>query len=240
LTVCAGTTPTDAQLFARLTGSPDATGTWSNVGLVYTYTVAATAPCTGNDTATVTVTEQAQPNAGIDGVLTVCAGTTPTDAQLFARLTGSPDATGTWSNVGLVYTYTVAATAPCTGNDTATVTVTEQAQPNAGIDGVLTVCAGTTPTDAQLFARLTGSPDATGTWSNVGLVYTYTVAATAPCTGNDTATVTVTEQAQPNAGIDGVLTVCAGTTPTDAQLFARLTGSPDATGTWSNVGLVYT
>ena len=33
--------------------------------------------------ATVTVIEQAQPNAGLDAELTVCAGTTPDDAELF-------------------------------------------------------------------------------------------------------------------------------------------------------------
>ncbi|MCF8272190.1 MAG: T9SS sorting signal type C domain-containing protein, partial [Flavobacteriaceae bacterium] len=99
-------------------------GSWSNIGLVYTYTVNATSPCTGTDTATVTVTEQALPNAGTDGTLTVNAGITPTEVQLFAALTGA-DAGGSWSNIGLVYTYTVNATSPCTGTDTATVTVIE-------------------------------------------------------------------------------------------------------------------
>jgi hypothetical protein len=240
LTVCAGTTPTEPQLFAQLGGTPDAGGTWTNVGLVYTYTVSATLPCTGTDTATVTVTEQAAPNAGTNGTLTVCEGTIPTDSELFAALGGTPDTGGTWSNSGLVYTYTVSATLPCTGTDTATVTLTEQAAPNAGTDGTLTVCEGTISTDSELFAALGGTPDAGGTWSNVGLVYTYTVSATSPCTGTDTATVTVTEQAQPNAGTNGTLTVCAGTTPTEPQLFAQLGGTPDAGGTWSNVGLVYT
>ena len=239
LTVCAGTTPTNAQLFAALGGTPTAGGTWSNVGLVYTYTVPATPPCTVAATATVTVTEQPLPNAGTNGTLTVCAGTTPTNAQLFAALGGTPTAGGTWSNVGLVYTYTVPATPPCTVAATATVTVTEQPLPNAGTNGTLTVCAGTTPTNAQLFAALGGTPTAGGTWSNVGLVYTYTVPATPPCTVAATATVTVTEQPLPNAGTNGTLTVCAGTTPTNAQLFAALGGTPTAGGTWSNVGLVY-
>jgi hypothetical protein len=74
--------------FVQLTGA-DAGGTWTNTGLVYTYTVNATLLCTGTDTATVTVTEQAAPNAGTDGTLTVCAGNNPSDSELFAQLTGA-------------------------------------------------------------------------------------------------------------------------------------------------------
>ena len=77
--------------------------------------------------------------------LTVCEGTTPTDAELFAALGGVKDEGGVWTVSGNVHTYTVAAISPCTENATATVTVTEQAQPNAGTNGTLTVCAGTSP-----------------------------------------------------------------------------------------------
>jgi gliding motility-associated-like protein len=220
-------------LFAALNGTPQAGGSWSNVGLVYTYTVNAIAPCAGSSSASVTVSEQQAPNAGTDGTLTVCAGIIPTDAELFASLTGTPQAGGSWSNVGLVYTYTVAATAPCTSDATATVTVIEQAQPNAGTDGTLTVCAGTIPTDAELFAALNGTPQAGGSWSNVGLVYTYTVNAIAPCAVNATSTVTVSEQTAPDAGTNGTVTICQGSTVTTAELFAALGGTPDATGTWS-------
>jgi gliding motility-associated-like protein len=223
LTVCQGTTPTNAQLFAQLGGTPAAGGTWSNVANVYTYTVTATAPCTTNATATVTVITQASPNAGTNGTLTVCQGTTPTNAQLFARLGGTPAAGGTWSNVANVYTYTVLATAPCATNATATVTVNTQAPPNAGTNGTLTVCQGTTPTNAQLFARLGGTPAAGGTWSNVANVYTYTVLATAPCTTNATATVTVTTQALPIVGITGNTSLNVGST---------ILLSPSTGGTW--------
>ncbi|HVT84949.1 MAG TPA: T9SS type A sorting domain-containing protein, partial [Chitinophagaceae bacterium] len=189
----------------------------------------------------VTVTIQAAPNAGTNGTLTVCAGHTPTDEELFAKLGGTPDAGGSWSNIGNVYTYTVAATSPCTVAATATVTVTVQAAPNAGTDGTLTVCAGHTPTDEELFAKLGGTPDAGGSWSNIGNVYTYTVAATSPCMVAATATVTVTVQAAPNAGTDGTLKVCAGHTPTTTELFNALGGTPDAGGTWSGpVSGVYT
>ncbi|MEP7080684.1 MAG: hypothetical protein ABI784_08140, partial [Ginsengibacter sp.] len=74
-----------------------------------------------------------QPNAGTNGTLNVCAGTTPTNGQLFAALGGSPSSGGVWSGpVNGVYTYTVTAAAPCTNTATSTVTVTEQAKPNAG------------------------------------------------------------------------------------------------------------
>ncbi|MBU2947311.1 hypothetical protein, partial [Zobellia uliginosa] len=67
---------------------------------------------------------------------TICAGTTVTEAQLFNEL-GSPDPGGTWSPAMAgagTYTYTVAATSPCTGDDTSEVIVTEQDLPNAGND----------------------------------------------------------------------------------------------------------
>ena len=240
LTVCQATIPTDAELFAQLGGTPEVGGAWSNVGLVYTYTVTATAPCTVDGTSTVTVTEQTAPDAGTNGTLTVCQATIPTDAELFAQLGGTPEVGGAWSNVGLVYTYTVTATAPCTVDGTSTVTVTEQTAPDAGTNGTLTVCQATIPTDAELFAQLGGTPEVGGAWSNVGLVYTYTVTATAPCTVDGTSTVTVTEQTAPDAGTNGTLTVCQATIPTDAELFAQLGGTPEVGGAWSNVGLVYT
>ena len=241
LTICAGSTVTASQLFAQLGGTPNAGGTWSPAlagAGVYTYTVTGTAPCT-NATATVTVTAQPQPNAGTNGTLTICAGSTVNAAQLFAQLGGTPAAGGTWSPAFAgagIYTYAVAAVAPCTGNATATVTVTEQAQPNAGTNGVLSICAGSTVTAAQLFAQLGGTPQAGGTWSPAlagAGVYTYTVTAAAPCTGTANATVTVTEQAAPNAGTNGTLSICAGSTVSAAQLFAQLGGTPNAGGTWS-------
>ncbi|WP_170863154.1 DUF7507 domain-containing protein, partial [Pseudozobellia thermophila] len=241
LTICAGSTVTEAQLFAQLDGSPDLGGTWSPAlagAGTYTYTVPATSPCTVDDTAEVVVTNQAPPNAGSDGTLTICAGTTVTEGQLFAQLGGSPNPGGTWSPAlagAGTYTYTVPATSPCTLDDTAEVVVTDQAAPNAGSDGTLTICAGTTVTEGQLFAQLGGSANPGGTWSPAlagAGTYTYTVPATSPCTVDDTAEVVVTEQAAPNAGSDGTLTICAGTTVTEGQLFAQL-GAHDAGGTWS-------
>lgn len=212
LTICAGNTVNAAQLFAQLGGNPSTGGSWSPAlagAGVYTYTVAGTAPCV-NATSTVTVSEQAGPNAGTNGSLAICAGTVVSASQLFAQLGGSPATGGSWSPAlagAGTYTYSVAAVAPCTGSATATITVTEQALPNAGLNGTLTICS--TAAAQNLFAQLSGTPDANGTWSGPSPVvngnyvpstmtpgvYTYTVAATAPCAGNATATVTVTETA---------------------------------------------
>ncbi|GIV43379.1 MAG: hypothetical protein KatS3mg035_0502 [Bacteroidia bacterium] len=193
-----------------------------------TYYVESASPgCTSARTA-VTVTVQPLPNAGTNGSLTICSGSTVTAAQLFAALGGNPDAGGTWSPApggAGTYTYTVNATAPCTGTATAQVVVTEQPLPNAGTNGSLTICSGSTVTAAQLFAALGGNPDAGGTWSPApggAGTYTYTVNATAPCTGTATAQVVVTESSTPNAGTNGSLTICSGSTVTAAQLFAAL------------------
>ena len=69
---------------------------------------------------------EAQPDAGTAGALLVCQGTTPTDAELFAALNGTPSAGGAWTNVGLTYTYTLSATAPCAMPAATDVEVTEQ------------------------------------------------------------------------------------------------------------------
>ncbi|MEZ4738789.1 MAG: hypothetical protein R2818_05385 [Flavobacteriales bacterium] len=67
-------------------------------------------------------------------------------------------------------------------------------------------------------------------------VYTYTVTGTAPC-ANATATVTVTENALPNAGTNGTLTVCSN----DAlvALSTGLGGTPAAGGSWTFGGAAH-
>ncbi|CAM4172304.1 T9SS type B sorting domain-containing protein [Zobellia nedashkovskayae] len=242
LTICEGSTVTETQLFDELGGSPEPGGNWTPTlagAGTYTYTVTATSPCTVDSTSEVVVSEQATPNAGTDGILTICEGTTVTESQLFDELTDSPDLGGTWSPTmsgAGTYTYTVAATSPCTGDDTSEVVVTEKALPNAGTDGTLTICEGTTVTESQLFDELGGSPDTGGNWTPTlagAGTYTYTVTATSPCTVDSTSEVVVSEQATPNAGTDGTLTICEGTTVTETQLFDELGGSPEPGGNWT-------
>ncbi|MEZ4738786.1 MAG: hypothetical protein R2818_05370 [Flavobacteriales bacterium] len=270
MSVCSNGATVD--LFAQLGASPDGGGTWSGPSAitgstydpatmdpgVYTYTIAAVAPCVG-DAATVTVTENAATNAGTDGTLTVCSSGAA--VNLFNSLGGLPQGGGTWSFGGAahganydpavdgpgLYTYTVIGTAPCT-NATATVTVSENGSPNAGSDGSVSVCSNGATVD--LFAQLGASPDGGGTWSGPSAitgstydpatmdpgVYTYTIAAVAPCVG-DAATVTVTENAATNAGADGSLTVCSSGAA--VALFNSLGGSPQAGGTWSFGGVAH-
>jgi hypothetical protein len=84
----------------------------------------ATSPCTVNATATVTVTQQALPNAGTNGTLTVCAGTTQSNLN-YLLLEHRQMVPG--QMLVFWFTYTVAATSPCTVAATATVTVYETA-----------------------------------------------------------------------------------------------------------------
>ncbi|MGV3638251.1 MAG: gliding motility-associated C-terminal domain-containing protein, partial [Flavobacteriales bacterium] len=269
ITVCASGASID--LFAQLGGTPDAGGTWSGPSAVvggqydptimapgvYTYTLNATAPCVA-DQSTVTVTENAAPDAGSNGTLTVCE--TGSAVSLSASLGGTPDAGGAWTGPSAVlggnydpatmtpgvYTYTVTGVAPCT-NTSATVTVAETGSPDAGTDGAITVCASGVAID--LFTELGGTPDAGGTWSGPSAVvggqydatsmtpgvYTYTLNATAPCVA-DQSTVTVTENAAPDAGTNGTLTVCE--TGGAVNLVLSLGGSPDAGGAWTGPSAV--
>ncbi len=266
ITLCSSSPAT--ALFPLLTGAGPG-GTWFgpgnsafngtydpavNVGGVYTYTILGVAPCQ-SDFATVTVTENQAPSAGIDGTLTLCdnSGSTGLLPQLVGGQTG-----GTWTAPGGgaydgtydpatdgpgIYTYTLIGLAPCV-NDQATVTVTENPTPLAGADGSLVTC-GNSPASA-LFAQLTGA-DAGGSWTDPGAAafsgaydptvngpgtYTYTVVGTAPC-ANDQAIVTVTENAVPNAGSDAALSTCSSSLPT--ALLGLITGA-QAGGTWTAPG----
>jgi gliding motility-associated-like protein len=270
ITLCSSDAP--ASLFAQVGGTPDAGGTWSGPSPVvggmidpatmsagvYTYTVAGLAPCV-SASSTVTVTINTPSNAGSNGALTLC--TTSGAASLFNQLGGTPQVGGTWSGPSAViggmidpatmnagnYIYTVAGTAPCP-DVAATVAITINTLPNAGIDGGLTLCSSSPVT--TLLNGLNGTPDPGGNWTEPGGsasngtftpgisatgIYTYTVNGTAPCPAVS-ATVDVNVVTNPNAGLPGSVTLCA----TDAAtlLFAQLGGTPDAGGTWSGPSAV--
>jgi hypothetical protein len=262
ITLCSNGALTD--LFAQLGGSPDGGGSWSGGILggildpstlaagphTFTYTLTATAPCTG-DNADVVVTIAAPPDAGTDASITVCDQGA---AVNMLTALGTADPGGAWSGPSSVvgnmydpatmnggaYVYTVTGTAPC-ANASATVTVTETGSPNAGTDGAITLCSSGALTD--LFAQLGGSPDGGGSWSGGILggildpstlaagphTFTYTLTATAPCTG-DNADVVVTIAAPPVAGTAASITVCDQGA---AVNMLTALGTADPGGAWS-------
>ncbi|MBK7752016.1 MAG: gliding motility-associated C-terminal domain-containing protein [Flavobacteriales bacterium] len=221
----------------------------------YTYSIGALAPCVA-DQSIVAVTITSSPDAGLDGAVTACDQGAA--IGLFAELGGSPDAGGTWTDPNGVahsgnfdpatdiagnYTYSIGALAPCVA-DQSIVAVTITSSPDAGVDGAVTVCDQGAA--IGLLAELGGTPDAGGTWTDPNGVahsgsfdpstdiagnYTYSIGALAPCTG-DQSTISVSLEISPNAGTDGTLSLCAGSPIAD--LFVQLTGSPDATGVWTD------
>jgi gliding motility-associated-like protein len=219
---------------------------------VYTYTVTGTAPCT-NATATVTITETGSPDAGNDGAVTVCEN--GASIALFAQLGGTPEAGGAWSGPSAVvggnydpstmapgvYTYTVSALVPCQ-NASSMITVSEEVQANAGSDAVLQLCSGADVQD--LFQSLGAGADGGGLWvgpagvfdgsfdpgNDASGTYTYTISS-AVCP-SVSAEVEVTVEDGPDAGGDGAVTLCSSNGVID--LLTVLSGTPDATGSWTN------
>ena len=219
-----------------------------------TYTSTITDACGVVATNTITINVTPAPDAGVDAVVAYCA-TDPT-ASLLAVLTGTPDATGTWSGPSAltggsagnfdpstmsagVYTYTVVGAAPC-ANATSNVTVSFNPLPDAGTNGAVSFCAADPAAD--LFGNLGGAPDAGGVWSPalasgtgvfnpaVDAAGTYTYTVTNGC-GNATADVVVTINPNPDPGTNGALNICITDPTTD--LYIHLGGTPDAGGSWA-------
>ncbi len=161
-----------------------------------------------SDAATLTI--QAQPDAGTNGTLDLCAGDTATLAQLNTAIIGE-DAGGTWSPAlapGVTtYTYTVSATAPCVTDDTSTVSVTINALDDASFSYALaaycvsdsdptptaTLAGGTYSSTVGLSINgTTGTIDVSASTPN-----TYTVTYTTAGTCSNSATQSVTINATP-------------------------------------------
>jgi len=269
LTLCSSNPP--ANLFSVIEGSPDPGGVWTapdgsahtgifdpatDVPGIYSYTVVAVAPCIPAVVA-VTVSVVQSPNAGINASMQTC--TSASSFSLFTQLNGVPNVGGVWTgpngapisgiyNPAMdpagVYTYTVNGVAPCP-NSSATVTVQNAPQPNAGTDGPLTtLCSAAPPVD--LYFLLGGTPDLGGSWTapdggpTSGVLnpstaqpgtYSYLLLAAAPCV-SDQATVQIAIVDQPDVGVDGAITLCTASDPLD--LFDALGGSPDAGGAWTD------
>ncbi len=214
----------------------------------YTYTTSGVAPCF-SDQATMVVTELPGANAGNSQVAIICKNTGL--YELFDFLTGSPDATGTWtgpngqpfsgtfdsmsSDEG-IYTYTVAPGGSCP-SDESVVTVQLGEPGNAGPDNDWSVCSDQAP--VNLYALLTNA-NLTGIWfhdgtpfngtTDQGGSFVYIDYATPPCQ-NDTALITLAMQQATNAGQNATVTVCANGSP--VVLLNALGGTPDPGGVWT-------
>ncbi|MEM9051333.1 MAG: hypothetical protein AAGC47_04695, partial [Bacteroidota bacterium] len=203
----------------------------------------------GSPTAFISVVIVADPNAGNDGVVEVCANA-PSGVDLSLSLGAGVTPGGTWTgpsgpatgtfNVGDPagdYVYSVSSGAGlCT--DQATLTVSYIPVANAGTNTTIEVCENN-PNVIFLINELEGSPDGGGTWfpyssylagvSNPNVTtYTITNIGCPP----SSATMTINEIVAPNAGINTLVTKCSdlGSFP----LILELDGSPDLGGTWTD------
>ncbi|MCB0477387.1 MAG: gliding motility-associated C-terminal domain-containing protein, partial [Crocinitomicaceae bacterium] len=252
--------------FTPGSGVFDASGLTSGT-YSFTYTVTGTAPCL-DDIANFDITVTDLVDAGNDNNTTICDNNGAFDVSTlldpgvtaggaWSETSGSPSGqftagTSSFDPTGLngtfTFLYSIPGSGSCLGDD-ATMTVTVNSQPNAGLDGNSSICNSTGST-IDLNTLLSGA-DAGGTWMettasgqfNTGTgvfdasgltvgtyTFTYTVLGTAPCV-DDVATFDITVTGQPVAGGDGNSTLCnsAGST---LDLNTLLSGA-DPGGTWA-------
>ncbi|MEO5584565.1 MAG: gliding motility-associated C-terminal domain-containing protein [Flavobacteriales bacterium] len=181
--------------------------------------------CTNRDTVQVTVS-QPSVDAGVD--VAFCAGgqtqlnATGSGSVSWSPTTGLDDASihAPIAAPTVTTTYIASLTDPvgCTAMDSVTVTVIPQ--PDAGIDGGLSICASGQPTG--LMAQLGGSPDAGGNWLDPEMMahgpdldpatdpagsYTYIAGTGSQCADSAVVLVVVVE---PIIAFSGVNSICAG------------------------------
>ncbi len=224
-----------------------------------TYNVIVTSSVGCPDTAQVTITSSATVNAGSGNSITICNNTI--SFNLFSLLSNNPDSGGFWEgpsnltngdlgtfdpnvNSSGDYEYIVLGSGGCP-NDTAIVSVTLTIAPNAGLGNSISFCSSDAPSD--LFDLITNNPDNSGFWngpsslsngslgsfnpsSNQSGTYFYIVNGSGTC-ANDTAFVIVNVSTAPNAGIDGLVSLCENQAA--IELIDYLGGNPQQNGIWS-------
>ncbi|MEZ4738332.1 MAG: gliding motility-associated C-terminal domain-containing protein [Flavobacteriales bacterium] len=226
---------------------------------VYKYKRIGTAPCP-SDSATVTVFQNTAPDAGISTLAELCSTQGPT--PLLNLLGGTPDNNGTWTynneehgpffdpatDLPGAYVYTVQGQTPCVPAS-AQVVITLISAPNAGSNGSIPACVGSTAidlfpalgtqattggvwtTDCAQGTLTNGVFDATGLAPGSSCTFTYTHPMTGPCPAVS-ADVQVNIVEALDAGEDDALDACLGQV---VDLFNALGGTPQLGGTWRNV-----
>lgn len=278
LTICDDTLAA-IVLRTVLNGTPNTGGTWTNangtpaneiylpgnfsVGVhTFTYTVQGISPCPAG-TAQATIIQNAKAVAGNNASTVAC--TDGPNVNMFMLLGPSANPTGYWINASgasapsifvpgdhvagtYVYRYIVIGNAPCV-NDTATVTITVNRKPKAGVSTAPQIC--TNGSIVPLLGLLGGTPDSNGSWTyqpatgpavphaptfdpavDPAGTYVYTVAGVAPCT-NATATVQITLVPESDAGTFGTISACVSECA--VVLLDGLQGTPQAGGTWTDI-----
>ncbi len=181
-----------------------------------TLSAASAASCIGSGQVTVTVNPN--PTPSITGTLAICPGATTTlDAGAgYASYLWSTNATTQTIPVTIAGTYSVTVTNGNGCSGTASVNVTQSANPTPTINGPTTICANSS---AVLNA---GAGYASYLWSTTattqsitittGGTYSVTVTNAGGCSG--TASLTVTQSTSLTPSITGQTTICPGTSTT--------------------------
>ncbi|MGG7035449.1 MAG: gliding motility-associated C-terminal domain-containing protein [Flavobacterium sp.] len=221
----------------------------------YIYTIDNVIGCAAAS-ATAIVTVEKGPDSGLANTIFVCddsSNTTP--IVLFDFLLGTPDSGGTWTFAGNIhdekfdpttdsdgiYTYTVTGISPCNYSVSTELTVTKKPKPDAGIDALISTCQGIS---VSLYDYL-GTTQTYGIWNPPLYIpgvftpgqdiadspYVYTINNIIGCAGASS-TAIVTVNPDPYAGMDGNLTMCPSSSPTD--LINYLGDSPMTGGTWTD------
>ena len=220
-------------------------------GSQYRVRITGSSPATISPDNGVDITISAGNDAGSDGSATLCKNTGV--YSLLDLLGGTPDTCGTWTSPNGVpfsgqfdsatngagcYTYLANCSAGCpAGSAEVCITLVDAA--NAGQNNMAATCSDS-PENLFNFVvggDLTGlfwdgndplvtSPTTAGVYDLVYVVY-----GTAPCI-NDTSDIDITVNQAVSAGFGGTITLCDTDPPVD--LFTQLTGTPDATGGWTD------
>ncbi len=245
-TICSGASSTfTASGGTSYTWSTAATTAALTVTVAGTYTVTVTNVSGCTATASRILVVNANPTASITGIDTICAGATSSFTASgggdYLWSTGATTATITVSTPG-TYTVTVTNANGCTASTSRNLVV--HAIPTVDITGIDSICAGSSSTftasGGGTYLWSTGLTTASVSINSTG-IYSVTVTNANGCTASASRNFVV--NTNPTASINGVDTICLGSTSTltatGAALFSWSTGATTAAITVATAGNYY-